>query len=70
MNLTQQVTWIPVEERMPESLCDVIVALTTPIGSHMVDVALLHGKNWHKHEQTMHGKVTHWAEPLKHPNDL
>lgn len=71
MKLAQTVTWIPVEERLPDS--DVNVFIATAIGTR--HVGYYNGKQWRNRPHStvdtpIKSSVTHWAEPLKHPNDL
>ncbi len=70
INLIQTVTWIPVKERLPTKHGEVMI--TT---KHLV---LTNGLIWNSENGRFEwfGNplpmeiVIHWAEPLKHPNDL
>lgn len=75
MNLTQQVTWVPVSERLPE-FTGVYQAASKTGAVHSACVFLWIGDTKQWVVQSGHFKtnvtsaVTHWAEPLKHPTDL
>lgn len=68
MNLSQTVEWVPVGERLPESWT-VPLMLATDYGSVFVGG---HRNDGDFHDLNLHDlyQVTHWALPLKHPNQI
>lgn len=71
MNLTQTVTWIPVEERLPQ--CGKLVFIAADNGNRAIGYRMEDGWRYSPHrtiDQPLFGKATHWAEPIKHPKDL
>lgn len=70
MSLSQTVTWIPLEERMPTLNKNVFYA--TSDGCRCV--GYFNGTEWRCHPHSTVDTpafiVTHWAEPLKGPSEL
>lgn len=74
--LSQVVTWVPVEERLPDDNRDVLVARNCPELMCAEVGWFAHRMNrWRIYEKygeivADEGEITHWAEPLKHPSGL
>lgn len=72
MNLSQQVAWVSVSERLPESVGKYILA---HLNGDWSDGARSFGRDgtgewiW-KGRIVDEREITHWAEPLKHPDQL
>lgn len=72
MNLTQQVTWIPVEERLPKEATFQLYHVAFDISGTGELLRLDgHWRQWGKYDDVYEDHcVTHWAEPLRHPSEM
>jgi len=68
--LTQTVTWIPVGERLPKLQQMCIVALRAGAAQQHAIFRGSHFSSVPGSYEIMASRVTHWAEPLKHPFEL
>lgn len=71
INLKQTVEWIPVEERLPMTSKNVLAAFSSG-GVSPSRYSSNQGQFLSPMGERLPRSVTvtHWAEPLKHPNDL
>lgn len=69
MNLTQTVEWVPVGERLPKEDGKYILAWN--VWNMWLEGRFLDGMftdaDFHPYPPD---RITHWALPLKHPNEL